>query len=48
MAITSLRCPVLGAHITRVADFEDNVMRIICTIGVVLAAQEAVRCGSSC
>ena len=30
MAMTSVRCPVLGAHITRVTDFEGNVMRIIC------------------
>jgi hypothetical protein len=48
MVITSLQCPVLGAHVTRVTDFEGNVMRIIRTVGVVLAAQEAVRCGSSC
>jgi hypothetical protein len=30
MAITSVRCPVLGAHVTRVTDFEGNVMTIIC------------------
>jgi hypothetical protein len=30
MAITHIRCPVLGAHITRVTDFEGNVTRIIC------------------
>lgn len=30
MAMTSIRCPVLGAHVTRVTDFEGNVLRIIC------------------
>lgn len=30
MFMTSIRCPVLGAHVTRVTDFEGNVMRIIC------------------
>jgi len=30
MAMTSIRCPVLGAHVTRVTDFEGNVTRIIC------------------
>lgn len=30
MAMTSIRCPVLGAHVTRVTDFEGNVIRIIC------------------
>jgi hypothetical protein len=30
MAMTSLRCPVLGAHITRLTDFEGHVTRIIC------------------
>ena len=30
MAITSIRCPVLGAHVTCVTDLEGNVTRIIC------------------
>ena len=30
MAMTSVRCPVLGAHITRVTDLEGYVTRIIC------------------
>jgi hypothetical protein len=30
MAITSIRCPVLGAHMTRVTDLEGTVVRIIC------------------
>lgn len=30
MAITSVRCPVLDAHVTRVTDLEGNVTRIIC------------------
>ena len=30
MFMTSIRCRVLGAHVTRVMDFEGNVMRIIC------------------
>lgn len=30
MAMTSIRCPVLGAHVTQVTDLEGNVMRIIC------------------
>ena len=30
MAMTSIRCPVLGAHITRLTDFEGHVNRIIC------------------
>ena len=30
MAITSIRCPVLGARITRVTDFEGRVTKIIC------------------
>lgn len=30
MAISSIRCPVLGAHVTRVTDLEGNVTRIIC------------------
>lgn len=30
MAITSVRCPVLGAHITQVTDLEGNVTQIIC------------------
>jgi hypothetical protein len=30
MAMTSIRCPVLGAQITRVTDFGGQVTRIIC------------------
>ena len=30
MPLTSIRCPVLGAHVTRVTDLEDSVTRIIC------------------
>jgi hypothetical protein len=30
MEMTSIRCPVLGAHVTRVTDLEGNVTRIIC------------------
>ena len=30
MAMTSIRCPVLGAHVTRVMDLEGTVTRIIC------------------
>jgi hypothetical protein len=30
MAMTSIRCPVLGAHVTCVADLEGSVTRIIC------------------
>jgi hypothetical protein len=30
MAIKSIRCPVLGAHVTRVTDLEGTVTRIIC------------------
>ena len=30
MAIMSTRCPVLGAQITRVTDFEGNVTKVIC------------------
>ena len=30
MAITSVRCPVLGASVTRVTDLEDEVTAIIC------------------
>ena len=30
MAMTSIRCPVLGAHVTRVTDLEGTVTRIIC------------------
>lgn len=30
MAMASIRCPVLGAHVTRVTDFEGNVVRTIC------------------
>ena len=31
MAVKSIRCPVLGAHITQVTDFEGVVTRVICT-----------------
>ena len=30
MTMASIRCPVLGAHITRVTDFEGGVTKIIC------------------
>lgn len=30
MAIISMRCPVLGAHVTCVTDFEGNPTSIIC------------------
>jgi hypothetical protein len=30
MAITSVRCPVLGAPVTQVTDLEGTVTRIIC------------------
>ena len=30
MATASIRCLVLGAHVTRVTDLEGNVTRIIC------------------
>jgi hypothetical protein len=30
MTITSVRCPVLHAHVTRVTDFEGAVARVIC------------------
>ena len=30
MAMASVRCPVLGAHVTRVTDLEGTVTRIIC------------------
>jgi hypothetical protein len=30
MAMTSIRCPVLGAHVTCVTDLEGSVTRIIC------------------
>jgi hypothetical protein len=30
MAITSVRCPVLGAHVTQVTDLEGTITRIIC------------------
>jgi len=30
MAMSSVRCPVLGAHVTQVMDFEGNVTKIIC------------------
>jgi hypothetical protein len=31
MAIHSVHCPVLGAHVTQVTDLEGAVTRIICT-----------------
>lgn len=31
MAIRSIRCPVLGAHVTQVTDLEGTVTRILCT-----------------
>ena len=31
MAMSSVLCPVLGAHVTHVTDLEGNVTRIICT-----------------
>jgi len=31
MAIRSIHCPVLGAHVTQVTDLEGTVTRIICT-----------------
>jgi hypothetical protein len=31
MAMTSIRCPVLGGHVTQVTDLEGTVTRIICT-----------------
>ena len=30
MAIVSVRCPVLGANVTRVTDLEDEVTALIC------------------
>jgi hypothetical protein len=30
MAMTSIRCPVLGAHVTCVTDLEGTMTRIIC------------------
>ena len=30
MAIRSIRCPVLGAHVTCVTDLEGSVTKIIC------------------
>ncbi len=30
MAMTSILCPVLGGHVTRITDFEGNVTRVIC------------------
>jgi hypothetical protein len=30
MALSTIRCPVLGAHVTRVIDLEGNITRIIC------------------
>ncbi len=30
MAIKSVRCPVLGAHVRQVTDFEGAVTRVIC------------------
>ena len=31
MAMSSIRCPTLGAQVARVTDFEGNVIRIICS-----------------
>ena len=31
MAMNSIRCPVLGAHVTQVTDLEGTVTRVICT-----------------
>jgi hypothetical protein len=31
MAMKSVRCPVLGAHVTQVMDLEDAVTGVICT-----------------
>jgi hypothetical protein len=31
MAMKSIHCPVLGAHVTQVTDFEGVVTRVICT-----------------
>lgn len=31
MAMSSIRCPVLGANVTRVTDLEGSVTRVICT-----------------
>jgi hypothetical protein len=31
MAITSVRCPVLGAKVMRVTDLEGNVTKVICS-----------------
>ena len=30
MAMSSIRCPVLGAHVTQVTDLEGHITRIIC------------------
>jgi len=30
MGIASIRCPVLGAHVTELTDLEGNVVGIIC------------------
>jgi hypothetical protein len=30
MAMSSVHCPVLGAHVTLIADLEGNVTRVIC------------------
>jgi hypothetical protein len=30
MAIESVRCPVLGAHVTRITDLEGEPVRLIC------------------
>jgi hypothetical protein len=40
MPMTSVRCPVLGAHVTRLTDLEGSVTRIICA--------EYVESGGSC
>lgn len=30
MAIETIRCPVLGTPVTRVTDYEGNVVKVIC------------------
>jgi hypothetical protein len=30
MAIRSIRCPVLGRHVTKITDFEGAVTRVVC------------------
>ncbi len=31
MAMNSVHCPVLGAHVTQITDLEGTVTRVICT-----------------